>query len=115
MDLVRHHLQIQGISGDWIGVLRLMAQHAHVDALRIAAVERQRIVASVAARSLDHVARHRNGGPVRNKIEGRASVIRAEVVRGQIAIARDSDGCRRRGVEPRRGLRRESVLILARA
>src|ERR1700693_1358645 len=70
VDLVKENLGVQRVASDRIGVLRLVAEHAHLHAVGIAAMERQLVVAGVTTLGADDVARDRYRRPLGKEGEG---------------------------------------------
>ena len=80
MDLMRHNLQVERVATGWIGILRLVAEDAHLHAVGVAAMKRQLIVAGVATRRLDDIAGDGDWSAVGNEIKGRAGVSCSQIV-----------------------------------
>ncbi len=112
MDLVKEHLGVQSQAGIRVGVLRLVAQHAHVHAAPRSAVRRQLIVAGVAARRLDDVVNVSDFRAVGNKIIRGARIVGGQVIRGQTARSINANGMRRRRIEAGRRGGMKDILIL---
>src|SRR5262249_44547110 len=111
VDLVDHDLEV-GRGTVRVGQLGRMAHDAKFHTAPRAAVEGELVVALVAGRRGNDVARRRlaaRGYPG----EGRVGVIRAQVELGQVAIAIDSDAMRRGGVEAGRDLGAIGVDVFA--
>src|SRR5580658_4425909 len=115
VDLVKENLGVQRVASDRIGILWLVAKHAHLHAVGITAVKRQLVVAGVTTLRADDIARDGNGRPIGYEVESGAGVTDAQVERGEIAVAvyRDRSGYGR--VKSGGHLSLESILVLARA
>ena len=114
VELVRKHLEIQRITRGWISILRLVAEDAHFHPVSIAAVECQLVVAFVATRGANDIARHGNRRAIGNKIERGAGVACTQIESRQIAVAVYSHGGGDGGVKSRWGFRLVSVRVLPR-
>ena len=112
---MRHHFEIQCVPGVRVGVLGLMAEDAHWHTDAAAAMERQLIVARVAALGADDVACDRHRRAVGDEVESRAGVICPKVENGQVARAIYPDGSSDGGIEPGWRLGRERICILTRS
>ena len=79
VDLVKEDLGIQRVACHRIGVLRLVAEDAHLHAVGITAVEGQLVVAGVATLGADDIAGDGNRRAIGDEVEGGAGVVRAQV------------------------------------
>ena len=97
VNLVGHHLHVHGLAGSGFTGLRLVAHDAKLQAAARTAVEGELIVALVAGRGLDDLAR---GGlsAGRHPVVDGGGVVGAEVELGEVAIAVDSHAMGRGGV-----------------
>src|SRR6266699_1950952 len=98
MDLVGHYFHIERIARIGIDGLRSVAHDAQRKATARPAVKRQLIMASIATRVADHIARSYNRRAVGHEVERRAGVVGAEIEHRQIAAAVYADGMGGRGI-----------------
>jgi len=57
VDLVKENFGVERVASNRVGVLRLVAEHAHLHAVGIAAMERQLVVTGVTTLGANDIAR----------------------------------------------------------
>src|ERR1700730_14611689 len=101
---MKEDLGVQRVASARIGILRLVAEHTHLHAVGITAVEGELVVAPVATPGADDIASDLNRRPVGNEVEGGPCVAGAQVEYREVSVAVDGDCSGHGGVKSRRGL-----------
>ena len=116
VDLVSHHRHVHRVPGVGIDGLRRVAHDAEIQTDARAAVERERIVALIAARRADYVPGVGGHAARRNPGRDLGIVIRAQIELGQVARTVDADAMGESRIPRRRlafGLGRECIDVFA--